>query len=129
MEVVDGRPVLLFDCMTAELSPERRAAGERGGIWVLELDDLTGPYDVGRAHLLHDESLYVGKLVRRRDGEWCLLAFRNVTPDGFVGEITDPIPVRWDDGRLGARSVSPSWCVVHLTSLQSRVLHRIGAHL
>jgi beta-fructofuranosidase len=101
VEVVDGRPVLLFDCMTAELSSGRRAAGERGGIWALELDDLTGPYDVGRAHLLHDESLYVGKLVRRRDGDWCLLAFRNIGPDGFVGEITDPIPVRWDaDGRL-----------------------------
>ena len=101
VEVVDGRPVLLFDCMTAELSPARRAEGERGGIWALELDDLTGPYDVGRAHLLHDESLYVGKLVRRRDGDWCLLAFRNVTPDGFVGEVADPVPVRWgSDGRL-----------------------------
>ena len=101
VEVVDGRPVLLFDCLAADLGPERRAAGERGGIWVLELDDLVGPYDVGRAHLLHDESLYVGKLVRRRDGDWCLLAFRNVTDDGFVGEITDPIPVRWGaDGRL-----------------------------
>ena len=101
VEVVDGRPVLLFDCMTAELGPGRRAAGETGGIWALELDDLTGPYDVGRAHLLHDQSLYVGKLVRRRDGTWCLLAFRNVAADGFVGEITDPIPVRWgEDGRL-----------------------------
>ena len=101
VEVVDGRPVLLFDCLTAELGPERRAAGERGGIWALELDDPVGPYDVGRAHLLHDESLYVGKLVRRRDGDWCLLAFRNVTADGFVGEIADPVPVRWGaDGRL-----------------------------
>jgi beta-fructofuranosidase len=100
VEVVDGRPVLLFGCLTAELSPARRAAGERGGIWVLELDDPVGPYDVGRAHLLPDESRYVGKLVRRRNGDWCLLAFHNVTPDGFVGEITDPVPVRWLDGRL-----------------------------
>ena len=100
-EVVDGRPVLLFSCMTAELGDARREAGERGGVWVVEADRLLGPYDVGRAHLLHDESLYVGRLVRRRNGEWCLLAFRNLAPGGFVGEITDPIPVRWAaDGRL-----------------------------
>ena len=101
VEVVDGRPVLLFDCLTTELTAGRRAAGERGGIWALALDDLRGPYDVGRAHLLHDESRYVGKLVRRREGDWCLLAFHNVTADGFVGEISDPVPVFWDtDGRL-----------------------------
>ena len=101
VEVVDGRPVLLFDCLTGELGPGRRAAGERGGIWALELDDLDGPYDVSHAHLLHDDSRYVGKLVRRRDGDWCLLAFHNVTPDGFGGEIADPVPVRWGpDGRL-----------------------------
>ena len=100
-EVVDGRPVLLFSCMTAELGDARREAGERGGIWVVEADRLLGPYDVGQAHLLHDESLYVGRLVRRRNGEWCLLAFRNLAPGGFVGEIADPIPVRWAaDGRL-----------------------------
>ncbi|MET1059248.1 MAG: hypothetical protein ABWX84_06605, partial [Nocardioides sp.] len=68
-------------------------------------DRLLGPYDVGQAHLLHDESLYVGRLVRRRNGEWCLLAFRNLAPGGFVGEIADPIPVRWAaDGRLTLES-------------------------
>ena len=99
---IEGRGVLLFSCMTPELGRDRRAAGQVGGIWAVEVDSPTGPYDVGSAYLLHDESLYVGRLVRRRTGECVLLAFRNVTPDGgFVGEITDPLPVRWgEDGRL-----------------------------
>ena len=41
--------------------------------------------------------LYSGRLVRDRTGRWVLLAFRNLGPDGgFVGEITDPMPVSWD---------------------------------
>ena len=99
---IEGRGVLLFSCLTPELGPDRRAAGQVGGIWAVNVYSPTGPYDVGSAYLLHDESLYVGRLVQRRTGDWVLLAFRNVTPDGgFVGEITDPLPVRWgEDGRL-----------------------------
>ena len=40
---------------------------------------------------------YSGRLIRDRGGRWVLLAFRNLGPDGgFVGEITDPMPVSWD---------------------------------
>jgi len=99
---VEGRGVLLFSCMTPELGTDRRAAGHVGGIWAVDVDTPTGPYDVGSAYLLHDESLYAGRLVQQRTGQWVLLAFRNVAANGgFVGEITDPLPVRWgDDGRL-----------------------------
>ena len=39
--------------------------------------------------------------VLRRGGRWQLLAFRNTTPEGeWIGEITDPMPVSWVDGRL-----------------------------
>ena len=94
-----GAAVRLHDRRARPRAPGARGSGAASGR--SSSTTSTGPYDVGRAHLLHDESLYVGKLVRRRDGDWCLLAFRNVTPDGFGGEITDPVPVRWGaDGRL-----------------------------
>jgi beta-fructofuranosidase len=99
---VDGRWVLLFQCMTAQLSDERRARGERGGIWAVNIDKAAGPYDIAGAYLVHDESLYVGRLIRDRSGNWMMLAFHNVTPDGrFIGEISEPLPVNWaGDGRL-----------------------------
>jgi len=92
LAVVDGGPVLLFNCLGPQLSPARRKAGEPGGVWVLRPDSLLGPYDVGRATRLTDESLYVGKLVQRRDGQWVLLAFVNQDADGaFVGALSDPL--------------------------------------
>ncbi|HEY3003343.1 MAG TPA: hypothetical protein VGJ44_13425, partial [Kribbellaceae bacterium] len=107
---VEGRSVMLFSCMTAQLSEDRRARGQTGGIWAVNLDKLTGPYDVAGAYRLHDESLYVGRLIQDRTGQWVMLAFRNVTPEGdFVGEIIDPIPVSWHDGRLALDGV-PAVC-------------------
>ena len=90
---VDGRPVLLFSCLTTELSAPRRAAGERGGVWVLEPDSPLGPYDPAAARRLTDESLYSGRLVQDRSGTWALLAFHHDDVDArFVGHISDPIP-------------------------------------
>lgn len=94
LAVVGGDPVLLFNCLGPQLSGARRDGGELGGVWVLRPDSLLGPYDVTEATRLTDESLYVGKLVQRRDGQWVLLAFVNQDADGaFVGSISDPIPV------------------------------------
>ena len=98
---VDGRGVLLFSCLATQLPAERRAAGETGGIWAVNVDDPAGPFDIGSAYLLHDPGLYVGRLVRDRSGAWQLMAFRNEVTGGFGGEITDPMPVSWGpDGRL-----------------------------
>lgn len=92
LAVVDGKPLLLFNCLAPQLSPARRTAGESGGVWVLRPDTLLGPYDVTQATRLTDESLYVGKLVQRRDGRWALLAFVNQDGDGaFVGSLSDPL--------------------------------------
>ena len=94
LAVVDADPVLLFNCLGPQLSPARREAGEQDGVWVLRPDSLLGPYDVTKATRLTDESLYVGKLVQRRDGQWVLLAFVNQDAEGaFVGSISDPRPV------------------------------------
>jgi beta-fructofuranosidase len=96
IEVVEGRQVLLFSCLSSELSQERRAQGARGGIWAVSVDGLLGPYDITQATRVADESLYSGRLVQDRGGRWVMLAFRNVDGEGdFVGEITDPMPVTW----------------------------------
>jgi beta-fructofuranosidase len=99
---VDGRHVLLFSCLHAELSGARRAAGERGGVWSVPVDRPTGPYDITRATRLTDESLYAGRLLQDRDGAWWLFAFEHVDDAGtFVGALSDPMPVGWDaSGRL-----------------------------
>lgn len=96
---VDGRAVLIFSCLRGELGGAR--AGRAGGIWAVNAPSLSGPFRVEDAYRVTDESLYVGRLVRRRDGSWALMAFRNTAPDGsFVGELADPIPVTIDRGRL-----------------------------
>ena len=101
LERVDGRWVLLFSCLGSEISVDRRATGERGGIWAVNVDDPAGPFDIARAYRVADETLYVGRVVQDRAGRWQLLAFRNRTLDGeWVGEITDAMPVSWIDGRL-----------------------------
>ena len=103
---VDGRWVLLFSCMTPQLSDERRARGDVGGIWAVNVSGPDGPYDIDAAYLLADERLYVGRFVPRRDGGWSLLAFHNLDDDGrFVGEIVDPLSVGWNGDRLEIRDV------------------------
>lgn len=100
--VVEGRPVLLFSCLAEHATPAR--AGARGGTWVVPAESVLGPFDVESAYPITDESLYVGRLLQRRDdGAWFLFAFRNRDDEGaFVGGITDPMPVRWEGDRLVA---------------------------
>lgn len=100
VEEVEGRPVVLFSCLGGEMAASRRSGGN-GGVWAVDADSPTGPFDISSAYLLLDDRFYVGRLVRDRAGEWQLLAFHNRGPDGFVGEIADPMPVRRGvDGRL-----------------------------
>lgn len=90
---VEGQWLLIFSCLGPELADERRAAGERGGIWLLKADGPLGPFDPARAFRLTDESLYAGRILQRRDGSWALFGFLNEVPgQGFVGAISDPIP-------------------------------------
>lgn len=99
---VDGRGVLIFSCLAGELMPQRREAGERGGIWAVPIDSLTGPYDITKATLLTDDSLYCGRLLQDHDGSWWLFAFHLNEPNGeFGGYLSDPMPVEWGpDGNL-----------------------------
>jgi beta-fructofuranosidase len=95
VEHVDGRWLLVFSCFTPELNEERRVSGETGGVWALEAPGPLGPFDPRQAIRLTDESLYAGRIVRRRDGSSALLAFVNRAPDGaFGGSLCDPIPLQ-----------------------------------
>jgi beta-fructofuranosidase len=102
--VVDGNPVGLFSCLAPELSHGRRAADPVGGVWAFPVESLTGPFTVAESYRITDERLYVGRLVQDRAGVWRFLAFRNLDEGGWVGEITDPQPVSWVDGRLSVEA-------------------------
>ena len=109
-EVIEGRPVLVFSCLAAGLSDERRKAGMPGGIWCLPCESPLGPFTVNRAVRMTDESLYSGRLVRDRAGRWIMLAFGNRGPDGrFIGELSDPMPIGWatDGSTLKLDVVAP----------------------
>ncbi len=98
LAVVNGRGVLLFSCLGAQLA--RRSEPRDGGVWCVPVDSDLGPFPVERARRLTDETLYSGRLTQNRAGDWLLLAFRNVAcaDDGstvFLGELSDPLPVRW----------------------------------
>ena len=98
---IDGRYVLIFNCLPGEHSAARRATGDRGAIWVAIGESPLGPFDIKGATPLTDDRLYVGKLVRGPSGSWVLLAFHNTGLNGdFGGALSDPMPVRWDGGNL-----------------------------
>ncbi|WP_156760464.1 glycosyl hydrolase family 32 [Microbacterium karelineae] len=108
VEVVDGRPVLIFSCGAEHATPSRRDA--RGGTWAAPAESLTGPFDISGAYPLTDESLYVGRLLQRReDGRWLLFAFRHLDENGdFVGGVIDPLPVEWRGDRLVVAETAPT---------------------
>jgi hypothetical protein len=68
------------------------------------VESLTGPFAVAESYRITDERLYVGRLVQDRAGAWQFLAFCNLDDGGWVGEITDPQPVSWVDGRLSVEA-------------------------
>jgi len=110
VEVVDGMPVMVFSCLASDLSAARRATGITGGVWAVPSGSLVGPFDLADAHQVTDDALYSGRLVRRRaDDQWVLLAFHHTGADGgFVGSVSDPLPVRWDGRRLDVLDPVPT---------------------
>jgi beta-fructofuranosidase len=105
---VDGRSVLIFQCLRGELTQARSVENPTGGIWSLPVSSATGPYDVGQATLLTDSGLYSGRLIQDRGGSWMLLAFHNANDEtDFGGYLSDPIPVRWSGDRLTTSTPMP----------------------
>lgn len=90
VEVIEGQPVLLFSCLGKDLAKAKR--GSPGGIWAAPGESLLGGWDIEGAQPLTDESLYAGRVVKGRSGQWVMMAFRNAGPGSrFVGDISDPM--------------------------------------
>lgn len=96
---IDGRDFLVFNCLAGDLSEAHRATGTTGGVWIVPTGPGPRPWDPKQAQLLVGHDLYVGRVVTPRDGATVFLAFRNFDErGGFVGTITDPVPIGLVDG-------------------------------
>jgi beta-fructofuranosidase len=102
---VDGQQVLLFGCLDLQFSAARRGTGATGGILYVPIDSPTGPFDIAAARPLTSDAFYCGRLIRNRSGQPVLLAFHNFDQARqFLGELSDPMPVGWEDGELKVKA-------------------------
>jgi beta-fructofuranosidase len=65
-------------------------------IWVVPAPTLTGPRDVAAGRPFAHPHLYAPRLVPAPDGSWSLIGFLDMVDGAFVGQLTDPAPVRYD---------------------------------
>jgi beta-fructofuranosidase len=99
--MLDGRAVLTFCCVAADLSEERRRATPEAGMWSASGTSLLGPFDVENAVPLADPTLYAAHLVGLGTDRPALLGFGNKADGVFAGAICPPVPVRLaPDGTL-----------------------------
>ena len=82
----------LWCCGYRELSDAAKAKFGRGGMFSATGETVLGPFDLENATRFPHDSIYAARIVKRGDG-WFMLGFRDIEANGFVGEITDPIPV------------------------------------
>lgn len=101
--VVNDRRLILFSCLAEDHSPMRRQRTARAGVtgtFLFERRDADGPFRPSDEPIASSNSalgpLYAGKLVEAESDEWRFLAFRGAGDRNFVGELTDPLPVRVD---------------------------------
>jgi beta-fructofuranosidase len=95
---VEGHRVLIFSCFTEHLSGTRRAAGEHGGIWAVNLGSGLDAIDPSLAYLVVPERYFCGHVAFDRAGSPVMIAFEATGPDGlFRGSIADPIPLHWSE--------------------------------
>lgn len=101
VENLEGRWVMVFTCHPQEMTAARRAASGDYCTWSVPCadgQDVFGRWDIGLASPFTAEpDLFAAPLVRRRDGTWALVGFRNTEPRGVLNfHILDPIPVELD---------------------------------
>lgn len=109
---IDGRWVMIFSCLGPELVGSAGDDGS-GGVWSVPIEGPGAPVDLSGAVRITDECVYVGHAIQDRAGAWQFLAFVNQDRNGdFVGGITDPVQVHWNDSATGLELASPPvpWC-------------------
>jgi beta-fructofuranosidase len=103
---IDGRHLILFSCLEDDHSAARKERlGSAGatGTFVFSATDPAGPFVASAEPIGADGELgplYAGKLVETTPDDWHFMAFKGAGDRGFVGELTDPIPVRFDGPRV-----------------------------
>jgi beta-fructofuranosidase len=98
---VEGRQVLVFSCLDAQFSAARRGTGATGGILYVPIDSPTGPFDIAAARPLTNDTFYCGRIAHDRSGQPVLLGFHYFDESRqFLGELSDPMPVGWENGEL-----------------------------
>jgi beta-fructofuranosidase len=102
---VEDPLVLVFSCLDPQFSAARRATGADGGILYVPTDSPTGPFEVAAARPLTSDAFYCGRIVQDRSGQPVLLAFHYYDEARqFLGELSDPMPVGWEDGELKVKA-------------------------
>jgi beta-fructofuranosidase len=101
VDLVDGQPLLLFCTNTGAV--EHR-------IWVVPGTTVTGPWDVAAAQPFPHPHLYAPRLVPDDAGGWAVIGFLDTVDGAFAGELSDPIPVRYDPA-VGLLAAAPSLAV------------------
>jgi beta-fructofuranosidase len=93
--------IILFSCLAQDHSRERvKRLGRpgRSGTFAFAASAFPGPYlatdDPVAGPSVEPGVLYAGKLVEKGLGTWNFMAFRGGDDHEFLGEITDPFPVK-----------------------------------
>ena len=101
---LEARYLILFSCLAEDHSAARtRRLGNHGatGTYVFSAPTLDGPYSASETPIRTSKRrlgpLYAGKLVESGPTEWTFMAFRGAGDRDFLGELTDPLPLRIDD--------------------------------
>ncbi|TBL34703.1 glycosyl hydrolase family 32 [Verrucosispora sp. SN26_14.1] len=101
--VVEGQPLLLF-CTNPATAP----GDSRERLWMATAPTVRGPWDIAAARPIAQPHLYAPRLLSTDDG-WVLLGFVEHGDGTFVGEISDPVPVRYEpEAGLVAREPLPA---------------------
>jgi beta-fructofuranosidase len=104
----DGRCDLLVSCLAEDHSRQRRqrlATRGQTGTFAFTGASSFGPYTAADEPLTPIDGtlgpLYAGRLIEVEPGSWSFMAFRGDGDRSFVGELTDPLPVRFgEDGAI-----------------------------
>jgi beta-fructofuranosidase len=100
VEEVDGKAVLLWCCGPDELSAESKEKfGDQGGMFSVLGESKLGPFDPRNAVRFDHPSIYAARIVKH-EGSWYMIGFRNEENGQFIGELTDPIPVKLEGNGL-----------------------------
>jgi beta-fructofuranosidase len=102
VQFLDGNALLIFSCPPGATAAGRLAGQPQGSTWTALGGRVTDGWNVASAVPFAHPSLYGARLIRDDSGDWCLLGFRHTEDGVFYGEILDPIPIGWVDGRLAA---------------------------